>query len=238
MKLDILAFAAHPDDVELACSGTLMKHIDAGYSAGIVDLTRGELGTRGSADLREREAAASSKVLGISARENLALPDGFFEINRESTLKVIEQIRRFRPQVVFCNSISDRHPDHGRAAKLVSEACFYSGLRKIESQWQGEKQEAWRPQAVYHYIQDYYIKPDFVVDITAQWERKIESVRCFSSQFFNPESQEPNSPISTPEFMEFLEGRARDFGRPTGFTFAEGFTLERALGVEDVMGLK
>lgn len=231
-KLDILAFAAHPDDVELACSGTILKHVNKGLKVGIVDLTQGELGSRGSAKLRLEEAANSSKILGLSIRDNLNLGDGFFEVNEESLLPVIKKIREYQPSVVFCNSISDRHPDHGRGSELVSRACYLSGLIKIET-----GQEAWRPKAIYHYIQDRYIKPDFVVDITENWNSKMESILSFSSQFYSGDTNEPETPISGKEFLQFVEARARQFGREIGVDYAEGFTVERAIGVEDLTKL-
>lgn len=232
MKLDILAFAAHPDDVELSCSGTLAKHKAAGHKIGIIDLTRGELGTRGSAEIREKESASAAKILDLDVRENLSFKDGFFSIDEKHQLPIIEMIRKYRPDIVLCNAVSDRHPDHGRAAKLVSESCFLSGLPKVVTFQNGKPQESWRPKVVYHYIQDYFIEPDFVVDITPFWEIKKQSILAYGSQFYNPESKEPVTPIATKEFMDFLEARARQFGRPAGYTFAEGFTVERTLAVD------
>ncbi len=226
-KVNVLAIAAHPDDAELSCSGTLMKHIANGDKVAIVDLTRGELGTRGSAELRDKEASAASEIMGISYRENLGMADGFFEVNRSHILPLITQIRRFQPDIILANAVSDRHPDHGRGAKLTTEACFYAGLIKIKTEYRGASQAAWRPKAVYHYIQDRYIHPDFVVDITPFWERKVEAIMAFGSQFYNPESKEPISPIATKDFKDFLEGRARQFGREANCTFGEGFTVER-----------
>lgn len=233
MKVDILAFAAHPDDVELTCSGTVISHIKQGKKVAIVDLTRGELGTRGTAETRDQESIEASKIMGIHARHNLGLADGFFEHNEASVLLAIEQIRRFRPEIVLCNSVSDRHPDHGRASKLISEACFYSGLRKVETTWEGESQEEWRPKAVYHYIQDRYIKPDFIVDISDYWDLKMKSIQAYKTQFFNPEddSEDPVSPISTKEFLDFTVGRALEYGRQIGVLYGEGFTVERTPGV-------
>lgn len=236
--LDILAFAAHPDDVELSASGTLMKHIAAGARAGIVDLTQGELGSRGTVESRYAEATDASKIMGIHHRVNLKMPDGFFEINEENKVKIIEQIRRFRPKIVLANAVSDRHPDHGRAAKLVSEACYYSGLRMVETKWEGKEQEAYRPAAVYHYIQDYYLQPDLVVDITPFFEKKIETIRAFKSQFYDPKSDEPETPISGKEFFRFVEARMIEFGRPIGAKYAEGFTVERFPGVENLLDLR
>lgn len=231
MKLDILAFAAHPDDVELSCSGTLAKHQSEENKIGIVDLTRGELGTRGDAETRDKESAKASSILKLDARENLEFKDGFFTIDQKHQLPIIEMIRKYKPEIVLCNAVSDRHPDHGRAAKLVSESCFLSGLKKVETHHNGVIQEAWRPKAVYHYIQDYYIEPDFVVDITPFWDIKLQSILAYSSQFYNPDSKEPITPIATKEFIDFLEARARQLGRPAGFTFAEGFTVERTPAV-------
>ena len=237
MKLDILAFGAHPDDVELSCSGTLIKHIKQGYSAGIIDLTQGELGSRGTIETRYAEAAEASKFLGISERVNLKMADGFFEINQTNKLKIVEQLRRFRPDIVFCNATSDRHPDHGRGSQLVSEACFLSGLVKIETEFEGVKQEKWRPKAVYHYIQDRYIKPDFIVDISEEFATKMDSVLAYKTQFFDPNNKSENTPISSPEFLEYLKGRAAQFGRTINTRYGEGFNVERTIGVEDVTTL-
>lgn len=236
-KLDILAFAAHPDDVELSCAGTLMKYIATGKKVGIVDLTQGELGSRGTIDTRYSEAAEASKVMGIAQRINLKMADGFFENNEASKRLIIEQIRRFRPEVVLANAVKDRHPDHGRASKLVSEACFLSGLRKIETELDGKPQELYRPRAIYHYIQDYYIEPDFVVDVSEFYERKIEAIKCFKTQFYDPESKEPQTPISGKDFFRFIESRMIELGRPIGAKYAEGFTAERFIGVKDIFDL-
>lgn len=237
-ELDIVAFAAHPDDAELGCSGTLYKHVLKGYKVGIIDLTRGELGTRGSVELRNKEAEASSKVIGISVRENLDFADGFFQNDKAHQLEIIKVIRKYRPKIILANSISDRHIDHGRAAALVADAAFLSGLAKIETSFNGHSQDAWRPQAVYHYIQDYYLKPDFAVDITDTFDKKLESIQCFSSQFFNPKSNEPETPISSKDFLDFVEARAREFGRPIQAKYAEGFKTARYLGVNDLFNLK
>ena len=238
MELDILAFAAHPDDVELAASATLMRHIELGYKVGIIDLTQGELGSRGTIETRYEEAKVSSEIMGIHARMNLKMADGFFEINESNKRLIIEQIRRFRPKIILANAIRDRHPDHGRASQLVSEAAFYAGLVKIETSWEDVQQQAHRPNAVYHYIQDYSIKPDFVVDATPYFDRKMKAIQAFKTQFFNPESTEPDTPISGETFMEFIKSRARDLGRPAGFEYAEGFTVERNIGVSDLFDLK
>lgn len=236
-KIDILAFAAHPDDVELSCSGTLIKHIKAGKRVGIVDLTQGELGSRGSVALRKAEAAQASTIMGIHYRANLGMRDGFFVNDEAHQLSIIAQLRHARPDVVLANAIEDRHIDHGRAAKLVADACFLSGLLQIKTSWEGKEQEAWRPRAIYHYIQDRYIKPDFVVDITDYFDQKLESIRAFSSQFYSAYSHEPETPISRPDFLEFIEARAREMGRQIPVTYAEGFTTHRAPGVNDLMSL-
>ncbi|MCC7233339.1 MAG: bacillithiol biosynthesis deacetylase BshB1 [Bacteroidia bacterium] len=238
MKLDILAFGAHPDDVELSCAGTLLVQIEKGFTAGIIDLTRGELGTRGDAPTRLSEAERAAAILGIHVRENLEMKDAFFTNDPGHQIQVIQVIRKYRPRIVLCNAIHDRHKDHGRAADLVSHACFLSGLRKIETRMNGVNQEAWRPEAVYHYIQDYYINPDFVVDVTRVWEQKMKAVMAFSSQFFNPNSNEPETSISTKEFLEFLTSRAMELGRHTGFNKAEGFTTERTPGLYSLFDLK
>ena len=238
MKLDILAFAAHPDDIELACAGTLMAHIQMGKKVGIADLTKGELGTRGTPEIRAQESDASSKIMGLHARVNLGLADGFFRLDRDQLLEVVKVIRQFKPEIVLMNAIEDRHPDHGRGSSLVSEACFLAGLKQIASQdATGTVQEAWRPKVVYHYIQDRYIIPDLIVDITDQWEKKLQTIRAFKSQFFDPENDTPNTYISNPEFLNFIEARARELGHMIGVTFGEGFTKERHIGVKNLFDL-
>ncbi|MDA9066459.1 bacillithiol biosynthesis deacetylase BshB1 [bacterium] len=234
MKLDILAFAAHPDDIELACSGTLIKHIKNGSKVGIIDLTEGELGSRGSRELRYEEAANATKIIGNIVRENLNLGDGFFEVEEKSMMKVIEMIRKYQPDIILCNAISDRHPDHGRGSELVKRAAFLSGLLKIETSIDGKSQEKWRPKQVFHYIQDEYIEPDFVIDISDEMEGKMKSILAYSSQFFNPESKEPQTPISSQEFMDFLDGRARQFGRTIGAKHGEGFTSSNPVSVKSL----
>lgn len=234
MKLDILIFAAHPDDAELACSGTILKHLSMGKSIGIVDLTRGELGTRGSAEIRDEESKNATKVLGIKVRENLQFRDGFFVIDEAHKLKIIEIVRKYRPEIVLCNAVSDRHPDHSRASKLVSESCFLAGLIKVETFFEGNIQNAWRPKFVYHYIQDRYIKPDFVVDISQFIDKKIEAIKAFKSQFYDPNSTEPITPIASEGFLEFVKGRAKEFGRNIGVEYGEGFTVERTIGVNNL----
>ncbi len=237
MKLHILAIAAHPDDVELSCSGTLLKHISLGYKCGVIDLTSGELGTRGSGELRLIEAEAASKILGLSIRENLKMKDGFFRNDKEHQLEIIQKIRQYQPELVLCNAVSDRHPDHGRASQLAAEACFYSGLRRVETSINGTLQQAWRPKAVYHYIQDRHLKPDFVVDVTEFVDKKMEAIQAFKSQFYDPNSKEPDSPISVKNFFDLVKGKMSVFGRDAGFEYAEGFSVERTPGVTDLFNL-
>ena len=236
-KIDILAFGAHPDDVELSAAGTLLKHIKCGKKVALVDLTQGELGSRGTIETRYSEAKAASEILGISERVNLKMEDGFFTHSEENLLKIVEQIRFFRPEIVFANAIKDRHPDHAKGSKLVSEACFLAGLMKIETTYNGEKQIAYRPKFVYHYIQDRYIKPDFVVDVTDFVETKFSSIRAYKTQFYDPNSKEPQTPISGEDFFEFLRGRMSEFGRQIGVKYAEGFTVERLIGVDNIFDL-
>ena len=238
IKLDILAFGAHPDDVELGCSGTIAKEISLGKKVGIIDLTRGELGTRGSAEIRDNEAAKAAEVLGISTRENLGFRDGFFANDEKHQLEIIKMIRKYQPEVVLCNAIHDRHIDHGKGSKLVSDACFLSGLRKIETEQNGENQQAWRPKVVYHYIQWENIEPDFVVDISGFMQHKIDAVMAYDSQFYNPDSKEPISPITSKNFLDSVTYRAQDLGRLVGVDFAEGFTTERYLAVNSLADLK
>jgi len=237
MKVDILAIGVHPDDVELGCSGTIAKHLAMGKTVALLDLTLGELGTRGSAELRTKEANASAKILGISSRTQLNFKDGFFQNNEEHIRKVIEQIRKYQPELILCNAISDRHPDHGRAAKLVSDACFYSGLIKIETSLDNKTQKAWRPKAVYHYIQDHYLHPDFVIDVSDFFEIKHKSIMAFSSQFYSANSGEPQTPISSKEFLESLNSKMAIWGRSIGVAYAEGFTVDRYPGVNSLFDL-
>jgi bacillithiol biosynthesis deacetylase BshB1 len=234
MKLDILAFGAHPDDVELGCSGTIAKEIALGKKVGIIDLTRGELGTRGSAEIRNQEATNAAKILGVSVRENLDMRDGFFVNDESHQLEVIKMLRKYKPEIVLCNAIDDRHIDHGKGSQLVSDACFLSGLMKIETEIDGEKQEAWRPKLVYHYIQWKHITPDFVVDITGYNDKKVEAILAYSSQFYNPDSDEPETLIASKNFLESLNYRAQDLGRLIGTDYAEGFTVERYLAVNSL----
>jgi bacillithiol biosynthesis deacetylase BshB1 len=236
-KIDILAIGVHPDDVELSCSGTLAKHIAMGKSVGILDLTRGELGTRGNAEIRTKESMEAARILGVANRIQLNLRDGFFEQNEQSLISIIQQIRFFCPDIVLCNAINDRHPDHGRSAKLVADACFYAGLAKIETVYDGQKQTAWRPKAVYHYIQDNYLEPDFVIDVTDYKELKHKAILAFSSQFYNPGSQEPETPISSADFLESVDAKMRVMGRQIGVSFAEGFKRTRYIGVQNLFDL-
>ncbi|MGG8495157.1 bacillithiol biosynthesis deacetylase BshB1 [Tenacibaculum sp. TC6] len=234
MKLDILAFGAHPDDVELGCSATIAKEIALGKKVGIVDLTRGELGTRGSAELRDKEAMNAAEILGVSVRENLGFADGFFTNDKEHQMEIIKMIRKYQPEIVLCNAIDDRHIDHPKGSQLVSDACFLSGLLKIETEVDGQVQEKWRPKQVYHYIQWKNIEPDFVVDITGYMDKKIASVMAYSSQFFDPNSKEPETPITSKNFTDSIDYRARDLGRLIGVEYAEGFTSERYVAVENL----
>ncbi|GAA4059280.1 bacillithiol biosynthesis deacetylase BshB1 [Flavobacterium chungnamense] len=238
MKLDILAFGAHPDDIELGCSGTIAKEISLGKKVGIIDLTRGELGTRGSVEIRNSESAKASQILGVSVRENLDMRDGFFVNDEAHQLKIIEMIRKYQPEIVLCNAIDDRHIDHGKGSKLVSDACFLSGLRMIETESNGEKQNAWRPKVVYHYIQWKNLEPDFVVDISGFMEVKMQSILAYGSQFYDPNSKEPESPISSKNFLDSVKYRAQDLGRITGVAYAEGYTVERYLTVNSLSDLK
>ena len=237
IKIDILAFGAHPDDVELSAAGTLLKEASKGKKIGIIDLTHGELGTRGSAELRTEEAKAAAKVLGLSCRENLGMKDGFFKNDEEHIIPIIRMIRKYRPEIVLANAPRDRHPDHGRGSKLVADACFYSGLRRIETKEGGEAQDAWRPKALYHYIQDYFEEPDLVVDVTDHVEKKMEAIKAFGSQFYDPKSNEPDSPIAVENFFEFLEGRMTNMGRYILADYGEGFLKSRPIGVDSLTHL-
>ncbi len=240
MKLDILAIAAHPDDIELSCSGTLIHHILQGKKVGVLDLTQGELGTRGTIETRYQEAKKSSEILQLAVRDNLKILDGFFKNDEETQVKLIHKIRKYQPEIILSNAIKDRHIDHERGSKLAEEASFLAGLIKIETYDEGKVQEPWRPKQHYHYIQDEYIQPDFVVDITPYWDQKLASVQAFSTQFFTGEpqnSKQPNTPISTPDFIYFLEARAREFGRSIGVKYGEGFTKVRQLGVRNLFDL-
>ncbi|MDM1405083.1 bacillithiol biosynthesis deacetylase BshB1 [Myroides marinus] len=237
MKLDILAFGAHPDDVELGCGATIAKEVALGKKVGIVDLTQGELGTRGSAEIRKVEATNAAAILGVSVRENLKFRDGFFTNDEQHQLEIIKMIRKYRPEIVLCNAIDDRHIDHGKGSKLVSDACFLSGLRRIETSLDGEGQEEWRPKVVYHYIQWKNIEPDFVVDVTGYMDKKVDSVMAYTTQFFDANSKEPSTPITSKNFLDSITYRAQDLGRLINKDFAEGFTVERYLAVNTLADL-
>jgi N-acetylglucosamine malate deacetylase 1 len=238
MNLDILVIAVHPDDAELCCSGTILKHIALGKKVGIVDLTRGELGTRGTAETRDEEAADSAKILGLHIRENLRLRDGFFQNDEFHRLEVIKAIRKYQPEIILSNALEDRHPDHGRAGDLVYDSVFLSGLPKIETSIEGIKQEAHRPRLLLQFIQDRYLKPDIIVDISDHMDKKIESIQAFKTQFYNPDVEGQETYISSPEFFESVIGRSREFGKSIGATFGEGFTSRKLLGVDNLFVLR
>jgi bacillithiol biosynthesis deacetylase BshB1 len=239
MKLDILVFGAHPDDVELSAGATVAKEVALGKKVGIIDLTRGELGTRGSAEIRDKEAAEAAKILGLAVRENMEFADGFFRNDTEHQIALVKMIRKYRPDIVLCNAVEDRHIDHARGSNLVSDACFLSGLVKIDTQMEGEDiwQEPWRPKQVYHYIQWKNLKPDFVVDVSGYMDKKIAAVSAYASQFYDPGNNSPNTPISSRNFRESIEYRAKDLGRLVGVDFAEGFTAERHLAIQSLSDL-
>ena len=232
-KLDILAFGAHPDDVELGCGGTIISHIANGKKIGIVDLTKGEMGTRGTPEIREKEAEEAAAIMGVDFRLNLEFPDAFLDNSKESKMEIVKLIRQYQPEIVLATAVEDRHPDHGNAAQLISDACFISGLRKLEI----ENLEAWRPKAVYHYIQFKEIIPSVVVDISNFYEQKMEAVGAHKSQFYDPKSNEPETIISTPEFLGFIESKAINFGKQIGVSYGEGFTLNRYVGTANLFDL-
>ena len=234
VKLDVLAIGVHPDDVELGCSGTLLVALSEGKKVGIVDLTRGELGTRGSAEIRKTEAANAAKVLGVQVRENIGLADGFFLNDEVHQRKVIMIIRKYQPEIILCNAPEDRHPDHGRSSKLVSDAAFLSGLRKIETEFDGVNQEAWRPKYVFHYLQDRFLQPHFVVDVSDHMDKKIESILSYNTQFYNPDLDEPQTYISSPDFMESVKARAMMLGKRIGVKYAEGYVSDKMIGVKSM----
>ncbi|RZK48393.1 MAG: bacillithiol biosynthesis deacetylase BshB1 [Pedobacter sp.] len=237
MKLDLLVFAVHPDDAELGCSGTIMKHIALGKKVGIIDFTKGELGTRGTAQTRAAESEKSTKILGLDYRANLGFRDGFFKNDESHQLVLIQQIRKFQPEIILTNALHDRHPDHGRAGDLANDAIFLSGLRKIETQWEGENQDAWRPRLVLQYIQDRYIEPDIIVDISDFMDRKMQSIRAFATQFDSGDNTEPETYISQPGFLDSTVGRAREFGKIIGTQYGEGFTSRKLLGTHNLFEL-
>ena len=238
MKLDILAFGAHPDDVELSAGATLLKYAEEGKAIGIIDLTEGELGTRGNSVTRYEEASAASEMLRLKIRKNLNLGDGFFEISNENKIKIIEMIRYYKPEMVLANSLSDRHPDHGRAAKLVSEACYLSGLKKIKTNYESASQESFRPRLLLHYIQDYYLTPDVILDVSSHGDQKIKLIKCYKSQFYDVQSKEPKTPISGEEFFSYVEGRMLSYGRELGVKYGEAFNVSRTMGTKDLFTLK
>jgi bacillithiol biosynthesis deacetylase BshB1 len=238
MKLDILVLAAHPDDAELGCGGTIVKHIELGRKVGVVDFTRGELGTRGTVETRAAEAAESAKIMGLAVRENLGLPDGFFKNEKEHQIAVIRAVRQYKPDIVLANAVYDRHSDHGKGASLAYDSCFLSGLAKIETKDStGTRQDPWRPKVVYHFIQSQFIEPDFVVDVSDQWDTKLRAIQAFKSQFFDPKSSEPQTYISTPQFLRMIEARAVELGHAIGVTYGEGFTVRRIPGVNTLFDL-
>ncbi|MCI4671224.1 MAG: bacillithiol biosynthesis deacetylase BshB1 [Bacteroidia bacterium] len=239
LKLDVLVMAPHPDDVELGCGGTIAKMVAEGKKLGVIDLTRGELGSRGSAEIRDREAADAAEILGLSIRENLSFRDGFFTHDDEHKLAIIRKIRKYKPEILIAGAPEDRHPDHGRATKLIRDAAFLSGLLKIQTEEDGMIQEHWRPKRIFHFIQDYNLTPSFVVDISEYWDQKKASILAYSSQFFNPdyESDEPETYISNKGFFQFLEARARNMGHLVGAEYGEGFISETPLLVQDPMDL-
>ena len=230
MKLDILAFGAHPDDIELGCAGTLLVEKLNNKKLGIIDLTRGELGTRGTAEIREQEAADGAKILGVDVRENLEFADGFFINDETHQRRIIQIIRKYQPEVILCNAPEDRHPDHGKASQLVEDALFLSGLRKIETYDGTELQKVWRPTYLFNYIQDRYLKPDFVIDISAVMEQKIASIRAYKTQFDNADMNEPQTYISTPDFLDSIIYRAKMFGKMIGVQYAEGYISKKMIG--------
>lgn len=236
-KLHILAIAVHPDDIELGCAGTLIKHAKKGQKTGIIDLTRGELGTRGTPELRLQEAAEAAKVMGVVVRENAGMEDGFFRNDKEHQLKLVQYIRRFQPDIVLTNATQDRHPDHGRAGQLVSDACFLSGLRKVETEYEGEQQAAWRPKRVFHMIQDRFMKPDFVVDVSDSFQCKMDAVRCYKSQFHDPGSDEPLTYIATQDFLQQIESRSALLGKRIGVKYGEGYVSINLPGISDLDSL-
>ena len=230
-QIKLLAFAAHPDDVEISVSGIMIKHKQAGLTTGVIDLTRGELGTRGNAELRAQESARASEILGLDVRENLGLRDGFFVQDEESLMAVVKVIRKYRPQIILMNAESDRHPDHGNGHSLVKRACFLSGLVKIKCHDNGRELEPWRPVNMYSYIQDYYLEPDMIIDVSGVWKQRMDSLMSYSSQFYNPSSDEPVTPISTEEFLKNIEGRAIQLGRYISCRYGEGLRKVRPIGV-------
>ena len=237
MKLDILAISAHPDDIELSCSGTLIAHKSLGYTTGILDLTEGEMSTRGTPEIRQKESVEASQIMGISIRENLGLSDAKFDLSFENQLRVIKVLRKYRPEIILANAPYDRHPDHVRAAQLIEEAVFKSGLGKIETEDEKGSQTPWRPKKVYHYIQSVSLEPDFICNISAHMEQKMAAIRVFKSQFFDPKSNEPDTYISNPDFLKLIEARSREWGHRIGVSYGEGFVQRQSLGVKSLFDL-
>ncbi len=238
MEVDILVFAAHPDDAELCCAGTILVQRSLGNTVGMIDLTKGEMGTRGTADIRMKEAENAGKILGLSFRENMGFRDYFFTNDLSHQEAVVRKIRKYRPRMILANAISDRHPDHGKGAALIKDAVFLAGLVRFETEEDGQKQAPHRPQVVYHFIQNNYIEPDFIVDVSNHWEKKMESIKAYTSQFYNPDSNEPESFISSRGFLDFIEARAKAFGHRIGVKYGEGLTVSRDIGVTDLFHLK
>jgi bacillithiol biosynthesis deacetylase BshB1 len=234
MKLHILAIAVHPDDIELSAAGTLIKHARMGQQVGIVDLTQGELGTRGSAEIRLQEAADAARIMGMAVRENAGMADGFFRNDEEHQRQLITYIRKYQPDIVIANALADRHPDHGRAGRLIADACFLAGLRKVETMLDGQAQEAWRPKRIFHMIQDRFYEPTVIVDITESFEAKIESMKAYKSQFHDPNSNEPMTYIASHDFFEAIKARALLLGKRIGAKYGEGFICENVPGVSDL----
>jgi bacillithiol biosynthesis deacetylase BshB1 len=237
VKLDILVIAAHPDDAELGCGGTIAKLISQGHKVGILDLTQGELGTRGTPEIRKAESEESSRILGLTVRVNLGLRDGFFQNVASDQLPIVIAIRKYKPEIVLANAVQDRHPDHGRAAGLIYDACFMAGLVKVETSDEGKQQRPWRPKNVYHFIQSQSLRPDFIVDISDHWETKIKSIRAFKSQFHDPSSSEPETYISNPGFLKMIEARAIEHGHAVGVKYGEGFTVRRPIGIKNLFDI-
>ena len=238
MKLDVMAIGSHPDDVELGCSGTLIKEINRGKKVGIIDLTQGELGTRGTIETRYQEAANAAMVMGVSVRENLKMRDGFFKNDEEHQMQLVQVFRKYQPEIVIGNILEDRHPDHGRGGWMIYDACFLSGLRQVKSlDENGKEQEKWRPKMLLHYIQDRFYEPDVIIDVSDVWEKRMEAIRAYRTQFYDPNSKEPQSYLSNPEFMEFLAARAREYGKRIGVQYGEGFVSKKSIGLRDLSGL-
>ncbi len=239
MELDILAFGAHPDDIELACAGTIVKAVKAGKKVGLVDLTEGQLGTRGNASIRLKEAEDAAKIMGVEFRESLGMMDGYFKDDDHNRLKIIESLREYRPRIVLCNPPYERHPDHERASKLVTDACFYAGLKNIESKWKGKRQEPFRPASIFFYLQHFNLEPSFLVDITEEMEQKMEAIQAFRSQFYNPDSKEPQTVLSTPQFLTHIRERCSNYGYLIGAKYAEGFmTQKKVFGVNSIFDIR